>query len=143
MGSLRDREVACSTSDRQDANLEFCVWRAVSPDSSQHPHEVFLLVQLSLCVPGGLKTHSFHFILPDYSSVLSAMRRLHQLAPANVMNYIIITYHVFKCYTCIYLLGFYTFQGVFFATINKNMQLFYLWFWCWKHNFIIIMYIIF
>ena len=35
VGSLRDREVACSTSDRQGSNFESCVWRTVSSQSSQ------------------------------------------------------------------------------------------------------------
>ena len=30
VGSLRDREVACSASDLQGLNFESCVWRAVS-----------------------------------------------------------------------------------------------------------------
>ena len=30
VGSLRDREVACSASDRQGSNVESCVWRTVS-----------------------------------------------------------------------------------------------------------------
>ena len=30
VGSLRDREVACSASDRQGSYFESCVWRAVS-----------------------------------------------------------------------------------------------------------------
>ena len=29
VGSLRDREVACSASDRQGSNFESCVWRTV------------------------------------------------------------------------------------------------------------------
>ena len=36
VGSLRDREVACSASDRQGSNFELCVWRTVSSHSSQH-----------------------------------------------------------------------------------------------------------
>ena len=61
--SLRDREVACSASDRQSANFEFCVWRTVSSHSSHHPHEV-LLAQFSLYVhKGGLKPDSFHFYM--------------------------------------------------------------------------------
>ena len=61
-GSLRDREVACSASDRQGSNFESCVWRTVSSQSSHHPQEV-LLAQFSLYVhKGGLKPHSFHFI---------------------------------------------------------------------------------
>ena len=40
VGSLRDREVACSASDRQGSNFESCVWRTVSSQSSHHPQEV-------------------------------------------------------------------------------------------------------
>ena len=62
VGSLRDREVACSASDRQGSNFESCVWRAVSSQSSHHPQEV-LLAQFSLYVhKGGLKPDSFPFI---------------------------------------------------------------------------------
>ena len=61
LGSLRDREVACSASDRQGSNFESCVWRTVSSQSSHHPQEV-LLAQFSLYVhKGGLKPDSFHF----------------------------------------------------------------------------------
>ena len=61
VGSLRDREVACSASDRQGSNFESCVWRTVSSQSSHHPQEV-LLAQFSLYVhKGGLKHDSFHF----------------------------------------------------------------------------------
>ena len=63
VGSLRDREVACSASDHQGSNFESCVWRTVSSQSSHHPQEV-LLAQFSLYVhKGGLKPDSFHFIL--------------------------------------------------------------------------------
>ena len=62
VGSLRDREVASSASDRQGSNFESCVWRTVSSHSSHHPQEV-LLAQFSLYVhKGGLKPDSFHFI---------------------------------------------------------------------------------
>ena len=62
VGSLRDREVACSASDRQASNFESCVWRTVS---SHHPQEV-LLAQFSLYVhKGGLKPDSFHFTHPS------------------------------------------------------------------------------
>ena len=62
VGSLRDREVACSASDRLGSNFESCVWRTVSSQSSHHPQEV-LLAQFSLYVhKGGLKPDSFHFI---------------------------------------------------------------------------------
>ena len=63
VGSPRDREVACSASDRQGSNFESCVWRTVSSQSSHHPQEV-LLAQFSLYVhKGGLKPDSFHFVI--------------------------------------------------------------------------------
>ena len=66
VGSLRDREVACSASDREGSNFESCVWRTVSSQSSHHPQEV-LLAQFSLYVhKGGLKPDSFHFYLTVY-----------------------------------------------------------------------------
>ena len=62
VGNIRDREVACSASDRQGSNFESCVWRTVSSQSSHHPQEV-LLAQFSLYVhKGSLKPDSFHFI---------------------------------------------------------------------------------
>ena len=62
VGSIRDREVACSASDRQGSNFKSCVWRTVSSQSSHHPQDV-LLAQFSLYVhKGGLKPDSFHFI---------------------------------------------------------------------------------
>ena len=65
VGSLRDREVACSASDRQGSNFESCVWRTVSSQSSHHPQEV-LLAQFSLYVhKGGQKPDSFHLLLKD------------------------------------------------------------------------------
>ena len=71
VGSLRDREVACSASDRQGSNFESCVWRPVSSQSSHHPQEV-LLAQFSLYVhKGGLKPDSFHFILFHHTHVVS------------------------------------------------------------------------
>ena len=64
VGSLRDREVACSASDHQGSNFESCVWRTVSSQSSHHPQKV-LLAQFSLYVhKGDLKPDSFHFINP-------------------------------------------------------------------------------
>ena len=62
VGSLRDREVACSASDRQGSNFKVCVWRTVSSHSSHHPQDV-LLAQFSLYVhKGGLKPDSFHLL---------------------------------------------------------------------------------
>ena len=64
VGSLRDREVACSASARHGSNFESCVWRTVSSQSSHYPQEV-LLAQFSLYVhKGGLKRDSFHFLHP-------------------------------------------------------------------------------
>ena len=61
VGSLRDREVACSALDRQGSNFESCVWRTVSSHLSHHPQDV-LLAQFSLYVhKGGLKPDSSHF----------------------------------------------------------------------------------
>ena len=61
VGSLRDREVACSASDRQGSNFESCVWRTVLSQSSHYPQEV-LLAQFSLYVhKSGLKPDSFNF----------------------------------------------------------------------------------
>ena len=61
-GSHRDREVACSASDRQGSNFKSCVWRTVSSQSSHHPQAV-LLALFSLYVhKGSLKPDSFHFI---------------------------------------------------------------------------------
>ena len=57
VGSLRDRELACSASDRQGSNS---VRRTVSSHSS---HQEVLLAQFGLYVhKGGLKPDSFHFI---------------------------------------------------------------------------------
>ena len=70
LGSLRDREVACSASDRQGSNFESCVWRTVSSQSSHHPQEV-LLAQFSLFVQkGGLKPDLFHLIFLYVTSVV-------------------------------------------------------------------------
>ena len=67
VGSLRDREVAFSAADRQGSNLESCVWRTVSSQSSHHPQEV-LLAQFSLYVhKGGLKPDSFHFFTATHN----------------------------------------------------------------------------
>ena len=71
VGSLRDQEVACSSSECQRSNFESCVWRTVSSHSSHHPQEV-ILAQFSLYVhKGGLKPDSFHFVVVRFSTVLS------------------------------------------------------------------------
>ena len=62
VGSLRDREVACSASDRQGSNFKFCVWRTVSSQSSHHPQEVLLAQFSLLCAQRWSKARfiSFH-----------------------------------------------------------------------------------
>ena len=94
VGSLRDREVACSASDRQGSNFESCVWRTVSSQSSHHPQEV-LLAQFSLYVhKGGLKPDSFHFIstkhfvnsMRMFVQILTQKRKLIILA-AGLVNH--------------------------------------------------------
>ena len=63
VGSLRDREVTCSTSDHQDSNFESCVWRTVSSHSSHHP-QIVLLAQFSPYMHrDGLKPDSFISLL--------------------------------------------------------------------------------
>ena len=80
VGSLRDREVACSAADRQGSNFESCVWRTVSSQSSHHPQEV-LLAQFSLYVhKGGLKPDSFHFI-----SFIKYLNVIYQVKFGNVL----------------------------------------------------------
>ena len=75
-GSLRDREVACSASDRQGSNFESCVWRTVSSQSSHHPQEV-LLAQFSLYVhKGGLKPDSFHFMELNWTVLFFSWQHL-------------------------------------------------------------------
>ena len=53
VGSLRDREVACSASDRQGSNFESCVWRTVSCVISTTAFHA--RVRGSFRGPGGLK----------------------------------------------------------------------------------------
>ena len=66
VGSLRDREVAFSVTDRQGSNFKSCVWRTVPSQSSPHPQEV-LLAQFSIYVhKGGLKLDSFHLYTTLY-----------------------------------------------------------------------------
>ena len=61
VGSLCDREISCSASDRQGPNFESCVWRTVSSHLFHHPQDV-LLAQFSLYVHKvGIKPDSFHF----------------------------------------------------------------------------------
>ena len=81
VGSLRDREVACSASDRQGSNFEFCVWRTVSSQSSHHSQEV-LLAQFSLYVhKGGLKSDSFHFFISFLACRKSGQLSINEFVP--------------------------------------------------------------
>ena len=87
VGSLCDREVACSVSGRQSLNFESCVWRAVSSHSSHLPQEV-LLTQFSLYVhKSGLEPDSFHFI---YNHIRRNVFRM-------IMNSTCFSAHM-KCY---------------------------------------------
>ena len=106
VGSLRDREVACSASDRQGSNFESCVWRTVSSQSSHHPQEV-LLAQFSLYVhKGGLKPDSFHFLkiklrytcicFVHFYSALQVTRR--QLRFAALSCIMAAAYRIKKCF---------------------------------------------
>ena len=79
VGSLRDREVACTGSDRQGSIFESCVWRTVSSQSSHHPQEV-LLAQFSLYVhKGGLKPDSFHLL----AAVFIILENVHRLTVSS------------------------------------------------------------
>ena len=88
VGSLRDREVACSASDRQGSNFESCVWRTVSSQSSHHPQEV-LLAQFSLYVhKGGLKPDSFHFIsFATYTNIVQQNKFIQTINPSGQFFY--------------------------------------------------------
>ena len=99
VGSLCDREVACSASNRQGSNFESCVWRTVSSQSSHHPQEV-LLAQFSLYVhKGGLKPDSFHFI--TRSLIYKNLRHLRQFTTQHLKP---IQFQVNNCfYTPVYI----------------------------------------
>ena len=98
VGSLRDREVACSTSDRQGSNFESCVWRTVPSQSSHHPQEV-LLAQIRLYVyKGGLKPDSFlsrgreivaflFYFIPINLPIWSIKQRIFQNVPLQNLTY--------------------------------------------------------
>ena len=70
--SLRDREVACSSSDRQGLHFESCVWRAVSSHSSNDPQEA----QFSLYVhKSDLMSDSFHFYTAVFIRIRPSVNR--------------------------------------------------------------------
>ena len=86
VGSLRDREVACSASDRQGSNFESCVWRTVSSQSSHHPQEV-LLAQFSLYVHrGGLKPDSFHLSVSNSMILVSNFTTIIKICYACILT---------------------------------------------------------
>ena len=63
VGSLRDREVACSASDRQCSNFVSCVGRTVSSQSSDHPQKVLLPSLAYMCTRWPkARFISFHFL---------------------------------------------------------------------------------
>ena len=83
VGSLREREVTCSASDRQGSNFESCVFGTLSSQSSHHPQEV-LLARFSLYVhKGGLKPDSFHYSLVSWSSC----GQLNPLSPHDALKH--------------------------------------------------------
>ena len=86
VGSLRDREVACSASDRQGSNSESCVWKTVSSHSSHHLQEV-LLAQFSLYVhKGGLKPNSFHLHPSKHETFTRCCRRWTNIKTSSRVN---------------------------------------------------------
>ena len=94
VGSLRDREVACSASDRQGSNFESCVWRTVSSQSSHHPQDV-LLAQFSLYVhKGGLKPDSFHFLSNNSKLVTPFIPRFALMSNFSIAKPLICIYLV-------------------------------------------------
>ena len=87
VGSLRDREIACSVSDRQGSNFESCFWRTVSSQSSHQPQEV-ILAQFSLYVhKGGLKPDSFHFTCFIAKHIIIWYKRCFYQAQQNNLNH--------------------------------------------------------
>ena len=58
-GNLRNREVACSASDRQGSNFESSIWRAVSSHSSHHPREAHFRIIYVQTIP-------IHFIFFNF-----------------------------------------------------------------------------
>ena len=79
VGSQRNREEACSASDRQGSNFESCVCRAVSSHLSHHPQEV-LLAQFSLYMHTfGLKPHLFYLFI--------TLKHAHAPAPFIYVTY--------------------------------------------------------
>ena len=94
--SLRDREVACSASDRQGSNFESCVWRTVSSQSSHHPQEV-LLAQFSLYVhKGGLKPDSFISFCTDPELLTYHIHLLHWHIPCKLLNIYVRYINIFQ-----------------------------------------------
>ena len=104
VGSLNDREVACSASDRQGSNFESCVWRTVSSQSSHHPQEV-LLAQFSLYVhKGGLKPDSFHLFHLYYRNILCLLWQCHLTWFSFCMSYHVYCYMILtNQLSCIYM----------------------------------------
>ena len=117
VGSLRDREVACSASDRQGSNFESCVWRTVSSQSSHHPQEV-LLAQFSLYVhKGGLKPDSFHF-----QAVCTNQANLYTICGFDIMRQnLSSSLKVLKCMSCIVTLKSHTVLFLIHRSMNIDI----------------------
>ena len=96
VGSFRDREVACSASDRQGSNFQSCVWRTVSSHLSHHPQEVLLAQFIQYVYKGGLKPDSFH--LRWCRSI--CIQYFHQLFRCS-KHCILIAHHHQRCITMI------------------------------------------
>ena len=89
-GKLRDRDVACSVSDRQGLNFESCDWWEVSSHSSHHSQEV-LLAQFSLYLHKScLKPDSVHFICHVSLNGQPANNEIHRSNTRWTLN---IVYH--------------------------------------------------
>ena len=93
VGSLCDRKIACSASDRQGSNFESCVWRAVS---SRHLQDI-LLAQFSVR-KSGLKPDSFHFYLlpPDKTTPRNRLFWAPEVASVHNTGYSYVHAHIAK-----------------------------------------------
>ena len=77
MGSLCDREVACSASERQGSNFEYCDWRAVSSHHHQKvlpPSLVYVCTKVSLFISFYFPTISYDYTQRELSIVQKPQR---------------------------------------------------------------------
>ena len=109
VGNLRDREVACSASDRQGSNFESCVWRTVSSQSSHHPQEVPLEVHFCSTsmkwwvVSFTQLTRDVGSVLfQSWSTVCDASPHRNNTGPTSCVSWVIFTAntkHLYSIYT--------------------------------------------